>query len=335
MPRIAVTELEYDKARGVFETAANQGLECLRAPDPDADLAAFIQAKGAGHAIVGVSAYPSAVYCAIPRGGVLARFGIGHDGIDKETATRAGILCTNTPGALDDSVAEHALGLITAAARHLPPLAADVRGGAWKPRVGRELQGKRLAIVGCGNIGRRVAQIAHFGFRMEVAGCEVMDVDAEALRRECGVSRVTADFADAVAGADFVSLHIPAIPATKHFINADRLAAMEPQAWLVNTARGSVVDESALYDALAGGRLGGAALDVFETEPYAPVDPAKDLRALDNVVMAPHIGSSTQEACDRMARRALANIAHAEAGEVAEMDLLNPAVLGRREVQDL
>lgn len=327
MARVVVTDLEYRKAQKVFAAAAAEGLECLAAPAGEAELAAFIRDKQARHAIVGVEPYRGAVYDALAKGAVLARFGVGHDGIDKPLASQHGIICTNTPGALDDSVAEHTINLLLAASRWTVPTAAGVKAGEWGPILGRELAGKTLAIIGCGPIGRRVAQIAAFGLRMKVAGCEVLDVDADGMRRDYGFERITKDFAAAVAGADFVSLHIPSVATTRYFMNRERLARMPRNAWLINTARGAILDESALYEAIGAGIIAGAALDVFEREPYVPVDPDKDLRTLKNVVMTPHVGSTTQEACDRMAAQALKNIQLAEAGRYAEMNVLNPQVV--------
>jgi phosphoglycerate dehydrogenase-like enzyme len=329
MTVVTVTQLEYDKARGVFEAAAREGLRCVAAPADEPGLARAIGASAARHAIVGVEPYTGALYEALPRGGVIARFGIGHDGIDKARATAKGLYATNTPGVLDDSVAEHAIALMLAAARQVPRVAGEVRRSVWSPRMGRELAGKTLAVIGCGPIGRRVAQIAAFGLGMRVIGCDIADVDVESLRRTCGFADVVRDFAAAVAEAAFVSLHIPSTPQTRRFLNAERLGCLRTDAWLINTARGAVVDEIALYDAVESGRLGGAALDVFEREPYTPAAAEKDLRTLEAVIMTPHVGSSTQEACDRMAERALANIRLAEAGRYEEMDLLNPAVRAR------
>jgi len=325
MIKVAVTELEYRKAKGVFAAASREGIECICAPEGEADLAGAIRDHQAGHAIVGVDTYTGALYDALPRGGVIARFGVGHDGIDKELATRKGLLCANTPGVLNDSVAEYAIALLMAAARHLPAVAGTTLQGQWSPLVGRELQGKTLAVIGCGAIGRRVAQIAARGLAMNVVGCEVVPVDDRMLKERFGFARIGMHFAEAVAGADYVTLHIPSQPATMHFMNAERLAQLPSRAWLINTARGAVVDEAALYDVLAAGKLGGAALDVFENEPYRPVSAGKDLRTLGNVIMTPHVGSSTQEACDRMAAGALRNIRLACAEKFDEMNLLNPA----------
>jgi phosphoglycerate dehydrogenase-like enzyme len=325
---IAVTDIEYDKAQKVFEREVPEGMTCLRAPNEEAALAAFIAEQNANHAIVGLEPYRGPLYEALGSGSVLARFGIGHDGIDKDAATAAGVLCTNTPGVLDDSVAEHTIALMLAAARHVPEVAPAMKRGEWAPKLGAELRCKTLAIIGCGRIGCRVAQIAAFGLGMYVVGCDPIPKDAAEMQTRYGVSRVTTEFDEAVADADFISLHLTATPETRHFINAGRLAAAPAKAWLINTARGLVADEAAIYDALASGRLAGAALDVFEQEPYTPLVEGKDLRTLDNALLTPHVGSTTQEASSSIGRRALQNIAAFEAGEFAKMDVLNPAALG-------
>jgi len=327
MAQVAVTESEYRKAANVFLAAAGEGLNCRPAPAGEEDLAAFLARNGVKYAIIGVERYRGPLYDALPAGGVLARFGVGHDGVDESLATSRGIICTNTPGALDDSVAEHAINLMLAAARRTVSTAAGLKNGQWAPMVGRELAGKILAVVGCGAIGRRVARIAAMGLRMQLIGCELLDVDHEQMRREYGFARVTRQFAEAVAEADFVSLHIPSVTTTHHYMNDERFGRLPAKAWLINTARGAVVDEKALYDVIAAGTIAGAALDVFEREPYVPVHPARDLRTLDNVIMTPHVGSSTQEACDRMARQALRNIQLAEQGRYGEMNILNPQVI--------
>jgi len=327
MIRIAVTEKEFRKAQTVFDTASANGLECISAPRDEAALARRIIDTGATHAIVGVDAYTGLLYDALARGGVIARFGVGHEGIDTALATARGLLCTNTPGALDDSVAEHCISLMLAAARHTTVLASQVRKGQWATRVGCELKGKTLAVIGCGRIGCRVAEIATLGLGMRVIGNEIRDVDTEALCQHHGFASILSDFGAAVKDADFVTLHIPATPATHHFMDAQRLARLSPDTWLINTARGAVLCENDLYDALHDGRLGGAALDVFEVEPYVPQSATKDLRTLSDCVMTPHLGSSTHEACERIAARALGNIELAIAGQYDAMDLLNPEAL--------
>ncbi len=327
MLTVAVTEPEFRKAKARFASAAAEGCDCFCAPAGEAGLARVIGVKGIRHVIIGVERYNGALYQALRPGAVIARFGVGHDGVDKPQATANGLLCTNTPGALDDSVAEHTINLLFAAARETVSQATRLQKGEWGPVMGSELRGKTLAVIGCGAIGRRVAQIAAHGLGMKVVGCEVATMDLQRMKDEFGFATVVAEFGKAVKEADFVSLHIPSLPETRHFLNGERLRLLPSRCWVMNTARGAVVDEAALFDALSGGRLAGAALDVFEREPYEPITPGKDLRTLGNVIMTPHISSSTREACDRMAGRALRNSQLAEAGKYDEMDLLNPEVL--------
>ena len=324
---VIVGEGEYRKAENIFTTAPD--MRCIPAPAAEDEFSAIVRSHGARYAVVGIQPYRDALYAVLPRGGVIARFGVGHDGIDKAKATAAGLLCTNTPGVLDESVAEHTLTLILAASRHFVPLASGLQASLWTAKMGSEISGKTLAIIGAGSIGKAVARIAAFGFGMHVVGCDrTSSLDEDAMRRS-GIESVTDDFAAAVREADYVSLHIPATVANARFINRERLALLAPQCWLINTARGAVVDENALFDALVSGQIRGAALDVFEREPYVPSDPARDLRTLDNVVLTPHMASNTVEANARMAQRALQNIALAQAGDFASMNLLNPEVLAR------
>ena len=322
---VAVTEAEYAKAQRVFDSAGD--MFCVCVPQDEAALAQAVRGHKARHAVVGIEPYVDALYDALPKGGVLARFGVGYDGIDLDAATRAGILCTNTPGTLDTSVAEHAVALMLAAAHGVAAGDGALRRGDWRPRLGTELRGKRLAVIGCGSIGKQVARMAAVGFGMDVLGCDVRPLSADELRTEYGIGVFVRTVERALPGADFVSLHVPSLPETHHLIDAPLLDLIEPHAWLINTSRGALLDESALYDALAAGGVAGAALDVFENEPYVPIDPERDLRTLENVVLTPHIASSTQAACDRMAERALRNIRLALRGKTDAMDLLNPEVL--------
>jgi phosphoglycerate dehydrogenase-like enzyme len=320
---VLVTEQEYRRAPQTFESA--EGLRCISVPGDEATLARAIVEHRARYVVVGSVKYVSELYRTLPRGGVIARFGVGHDAVDKKQATEHGVLCTNTPGVLDDSVAELTLLLMLAAARRLPALTAEMRGGTWAlGPAGIELRGKTLAVIGSGRIGQAVARIASRGFGMQVIGLR-RTPGASSDRGDCVA--LTTDFGTAVRDADFVSLHINAEPANRRFVNRERLAMMPSRAWLINTARGAVVDELALYDVLSDGSLAGAALDVFEREPYVPADPSRDLRTLPNVILAPHVGSHTLEANRQMAGRALQNVRRAAAGDFAGMDLLNPDAL--------
>jgi len=325
LPVVVVTNMEYEKARHVYDGAP--GVRCVTSEPGDQPVAEAIARHNARGAILGTQPYfEDAIYDALPRGAVIARFGVGHDGIDKAKATARGILVTNTPGALTDSVAELTMWLMGALARHLPQANADMHNGTWKVRIGKELRGKTLAIVGCGVIGSAVAKIAAHGMNMRVVAfdCRVLP---EEMQPSLGIVRATTSFADAVKQADFVSVHLSSTPETERFINAERIGKIKHGACLINMARGAVLDEVALFDALVSGHLAGAALDVFATEPYVPADPDKDLRSLPNVVMTPHLGSSTLEACERIAQRAVDNVCAGIEKRYSDMNVVNPDVL--------
>ena len=320
---VLVTETELQRAESTFTSTA--GFDCRPAPRAEDALCDEVVRHGARAVVVGSGMYRDRLYATLGPGGLIARFGVGYDNVDLPRATAAGVLCTNTPDVLQQSVAEITITMIGAAARQVLTVATDLQAGRWAPREGLELEGKTLALIGCGAIAQAVARIAAAGFGMRVVGY------ARAPRQPPPhFAGTTTDFVEAVRGADFVSLHIPASAENANFLDQRRLSQLEPGAWLVNTARGSVVDERALFDALSSGRLAGAALDVFEREPYEPADAARDLRTLPNVILVPHIGSNTVEANRRMALRALRNVQLAHVGDVAALDLLNPDVLSRR-----
>jgi phosphoglycerate dehydrogenase-like enzyme len=322
---VLVTEPEYRRGDTVFTSSTR--FTFMPAPSEEAGLVQAIAQSGARHVIVGGQPYRGALYAALPRGSVIARFGVGHEWVDKGRATTAGLLCTNTPSVLDQSVAELTFLLVSAAARRLTAIAGAMRDSQWTPQLGVELRGKTLTIIGAGRIGQAVARIAKRGYEMRVIACRRKGSTAP-MPTGGDFDLVTDDLGEALREADFVSLLIPGVPENAHFINRERLSLMPPYAWLINTARGAVVDEAALYDALVEQRIGGAALDVFDREPYQPVDAGRDLRTLPNVILTPHVGSMTPDANRGMAERAVQNIVWAEEKAFARMDLLNPDVLG-------
>ena len=329
-PTVLVTQLEYDKAKAVFDAAeSTHALRCLPAPRDEAALAEAVRQHEAAAVILGVDPYADALYDALPTGGVITRFGVGHDGVDKAKATAARLLVANTPGVLDNAAAEHTIWLIGALARHIPAMHTRLVGGTWQATMGQEVQGKTLAVLGLGGIGTRVAAMASLGLGMAIIGLCRRPLAQRPDLQHLDFALFTSDLPEAVADADFVTLHLPAIPATRHICNADFFASVKTGARFINTSRGSLVDERALFDALASGHLAAAALDVFDHEPYVPVDPAADLRTLDNVVLTPHAASTTVEACVKVANRSLANVAAGLARRFGDMDLLNPEVLAQ------
>ncbi|MCX6899200.1 MAG: hypothetical protein NT105_10905 [Verrucomicrobia bacterium] len=306
METVLITELEFRKAESVFHEAKD--VRCEPAPVDEAALAEAVVSRSARAVIVGVAPYRDALYEALGKknGAIIARFGVGHDSINKPLARQHGIVVTNTPGVLDISVAEHTIWLMGCLARKIVRLETKLRAGEFAGEVGMELRGKTLGVLGFGGIGRSAAAIAHFGFGMKVIACN-RSMPAEPPTR-FGADRFTTNVEELFRASDVISVHLPANASTQRFVNATRLAWLKPGAMLVNTARGAVLDEEALYDALVAGRLTGAALDVFEREPYAPAHPDKDLRKLENVVLTPHVGSNTREANRRMAESALENV---------------------------
>ncbi len=332
---VLVTEPEFSKARDAFQN--EDRFRVVAAPADERRLSERVLEQDCRAVVVGVTNYRGPLYESLAEtggseggevGALIARFGVGHDGIDKRLARRHRIMVTNTPGVLDQSVAEHAMWLIGALARNIAACHRAVSMGRFEPVVGRQLQGRTLAILGFGQIGRRVATAAHFGFGMRVVAADRFDEKAlerredapiDQIRRKYGLDRYVNDAQWLFREADILSIHLPAIESTTNFVDARRLAWMKPDALIVNTARGSVVDEDALHDALAAGQLGGAALDVFWTEPYAPRSPQRDLRQLTNVVLTPHIGSNTVEANRAMARSALENVDHYFQGDLGKL----------------
>jgi len=317
---VIVTRPEFVKAEKVF--TAETGFR-IHPVDPEEEvLARAIRNRECRAVILGPLQYSGDLYEALSdaaagRPGLIARFGVGHDGVDKEKARKRNIIVTNTPGVLDVSVAEHAVGMLLCLAHRIAELDRRMRDGDFPPKPGSELPGKTLVLVGFGPIARRVASMAHRGLGMRVMAAGRRSAEKllsdektsiEKLKSNHGFERYTNEVDSALPEADFVSLHIPAIPQNDRFIDARRLARFKPSAMLVNTARGAVIDEDALFDALSSGRLAAAALDVFRREPYVPQSPDKDLRALENVVLTPHVASCTLEANERMGRASLANV---------------------------
>jgi len=241
------------------------------------------------------------------RARILANFGVGFNHIDVAAARARGLVVTNTPDVLTDDTADDAIMLMLMVARRGGEGERHVRSGAWtgwRPThmLGTRVSGKTLGLIGLGRIGRAVARRARFGFDMRIVFHDPYP-PPPAVLAELGAERK-----DSVEGVlregDFVSIHSPATPETHHLIGAERLAVMKATAFLINTARGDIVDEAALVAALQAQRIAGAALDVYEREPQ--VTPA--LLTMENVVLLPHLGSATQETRVAMGMRALENL---------------------------
>ncbi len=241
------------------------------------------------------------------RARMLANFGVGFNHIDLDAAKARGLSVSNTPDELTEATADIAMTLLLMVSRRTGEGERHVRCGAWtgwRPThmLGTQVSGKTLGLVGMGRIARAVARRAHAGFDMRVIYYDPYPpsaADAAALGAE---SRETLE--QVLQEADFISLHCPATPETRHLMNRERLARMRRSAFLINTARGDVVDEAALVEALSDGTIAGAGLDVYEREPQI----SPELLTMENVVLLPHLGSATQETRIAMGQRAVENL---------------------------
>lgn len=247
----------------------------------------------------------AAVFKANPKLKVVVNYAVGYDNIDLAAAKRAGVPVTNTPGDFAECVAEQAMALMLAVAKRLVAGDKFVRAGqykGWDPLLllGNDVRGQTLGIIGVGRIGSGLVKIAHQGFGMNILYHDL--ARNEAIEKAYGAKKVKLN--ELLRAADFVSLHVPLLPATRHLIGPKELAMMKPTAILINTARGPVIDERALVKALKAKTIGGAGLDVFEFEPKL----APGLSKLSNVVLTPHIASATYAARREMARIASDNI---------------------------
>ncbi len=256
---------------------------------------------------------------------LIALTAVGYDSVDVAAATERGIVVTNTAGSLTDTVADLALALMLAAARRVPELERWLRAGNWQTvgftPMGRDLHHATLGIVGMGRIGAAVAERAR-GFQMQVLYHDT--VRREDLERRYGYRFVTLD--TLLGESDFVSLHTALTPQTRGMIGASALAKMKPTAFLINTSRGPVVDETALIAALQAGRLAGAGLDVFEREP---VDPQNPLLHMESVVALPHVGSATEATRQAMVDLAADNLLAVLQGK-PPLTPVNPEALEKR-----
>ncbi len=241
------------------------------------------------------------------RAKILGNYGVGYNHIDTAAATVAGVVVTNTPGVLTDCTADIAMTLLLAVARRAGEGERQVRAGewsGWRPThmIGGKVTGKTLGIIGFGRIGKAMAKRCHFGFDMDVVFYNRSRIDPSEASRFGARQLDTVE--DVLKVADFVSLHCPGGGENRHLINAERLALMKKGAYLVNTARGDVIDEPALIAALENGVIRGAGLDVFEAEPNVP----ERLRGLENVVLLPHLGSATEETRVAMGMKVVDNV---------------------------
>lgn len=302
--RVAVTSRSFSK-NPVLRSELLDRYEAVTFNDEGRSLAgdeliAFL--RGHERAITALERLDGALFAAVPELKVISKYGVGVDMIDLDAMGRKGVLLGWTPGVNRRSVAELVVAAAISLLHRTPAAAAELRGGTWRQVVGRQLTGKTVGIIGCGHIGKEVALL------MRAFDCNVLANDIADYRdfyTKHSVRPVSLD--ELLRDSDVVTLHVPLDGSTSNLLSRERLAKMKPDAVLINMARGGLVDEAALRDALADGRLAGAAFDVFAEEP--PQD--KALLALPNFIATPHIGGSSEEAILAMGRAAIEGLATA------------------------
>ena len=270
-------------------------------------------------ALTAIYKIPRALMKKMPKLRIVQKAGVGTDNIDSQAATELGIAVGNVPGGNANGVVELTMALILDLYRHLPELNKGTKEGKWMMFTYRassfEIRGKTHGIIGLGNIGREVARLS------QAFGSTVLYYDA--FRAKPEVERALnirfAPLEELLREADIVSVHVPLLPETTHFINAKNLALMKKNAVLINVSRGNVVNEQDLYQALIEKKLAGAAIDVWATEP---IDPANPLLTLDNVIATPHVAGGTYDAAINVYRGSFANIGACLRGEAFQV--LNP-----------
>jgi D-3-phosphoglycerate dehydrogenase len=273
-PSVFEGSAAHERARALGEVHVHTG----RGAEDEAELARRIGNATVAVNIRAYARFTEGVFHACPGLKLISIWGTGTDNIDLAAAAHRGVTVCNTPGVNAYAVAEHAIALMLAVARKIPQIDREMRGGAWPREMLTQLHGKTLAVFGSGAIGARVAQLAR-GLGMEVLSWSA--------RRDTPAAKD-----DYLRRADFVTLHLRLVPETRGFIGRREFALMKPEAFLINAGRGPLVDREALLEALGGGPIAGAGLDVFHDEPLKPGDP---LLSLSNTVLSPHNAGQTPE----------------------------------------
>jgi D-3-phosphoglycerate dehydrogenase / 2-oxoglutarate reductase len=321
MPKVLVGPSHLATLDGGFRTTLKQaGFELVFPPKPvqmtENDL--LRQLDGVSASVAGSEPYTRTVFAKNPGLKVVARAGVGYDAVDVQAATDHGVVVTITPGANQDAVAEHTFMLMLALAKNLIGQNQPIKDGKWPRYPGLPLRGRTLGLLGLGRIGKTVA-LRSRAFGMNIVAYEPFPdrafIDAN------GVVLTTQD--EVLRQADYVSLHMPASESTKRLIDKRALSLMKPTAFLINTARGALVNEQDLAAALREKKLAGAGLDVFEEEPPLPDNP---LFKLDNVLLTAHTAGVDIESRDEMALKAAQCIAHLSRGEWPAECVVNPEV---------
>ncbi len=327
MPHVLVTYRKVPGA-GLVERLRERFLVCVNPAEGQMAREGLLRAVADADAMVSMltDRVDAELLDAAPRLKVVANYAVGSNNVDVQAATSRGIMVTNTPEVVTDATADLAWAILMGIARNVCVVDRFTRSGSWtewRPEafIAADITGATLGIVGMGRIGQAVARRAA-GFDMRILYYDVRQAAPEVERR-CGACFVPLD--TLLRESDFVTIHVPLVEATRHLIDARALSLMKPTAYLVNAARGPIVDERALVRALQAGTIAGAALDVYENEPRL----ADGLAQLDNVILIPHLGANSRRTRDRMAAMTVDNIVAALSGETPP-NLVNPEVLPRR-----
>ena len=320
-PKVLATRPLFEAARAILDAACD--VEYWKQPEriPREELVRRIKDKQALVCLLTERVNDELLHAA-PKLRIASNVAVGFDNMDVAACTKRGVVATNTPGVLDETTADFAWTLLMAVARRIGEGEALARSGNWKgwdldQLVGTDVWGKTLGLVGFGRIGRAVARRAS-GFQMKVIYTDAVRV-AQNIEQELHAEY--RDLNSLLAESDYVSVHVPLLEETRGLFNAPRFARMKPTAFLINTARGPVVDEAALVHALESGKIAGAALDVFENEPF--IHPGLKR---NNVVLAPHIASASLETRTKMSCIAAENVVALFSGQ-RPPNMLNPEVL--------
>ena len=316
--KVLVTDYQWPDLEIEKRILGEIGAELVVAPDGQEETLVRLAEGCEGILTCWAKTTQKVIEAALPSLGVIVRYGIGLDNIDVQFATQRHVPVVNVPTYCVVDVAEHTLGYILALSRKIPFFDRRVRAGSWNIQEAlplRRLVGKRLGLVGLGNIGRQVAKMAR-GFALDI--CAYTPRLTPEGAEEAGVTAVS--FAELLSTSDFISLHLPLTPASAGMIGTAQLRQMKSTAFLINTSRGKLIDEEALYQALTAGEIAGAALDVRIQEP---ADPADRLLQLDNILHTPHASFYSRESIEALQEQSAWEVRRVLSGQ-APLNLVNP-----------
>ncbi|MCC7105188.1 MAG: phosphoglycerate dehydrogenase [Chloroflexi bacterium] len=321
MASLAAKQVPARAVGSLHELGCELRWDSFSTTSPQAELAAALRDMDA--VLAGNEVYTAEVLSGATRLRVISRTGVGYDSVDVEAATKQGIAVCTAAGSNDEAVADYAVALMLAVSRQIPAGHSALSAGRWERFMGPAFHGSTVGIIGLGTIGKKLARRLR-GFNVAILAYDVQQ--DEAFAREMAVSYVPLD--ELLATSDFISIHAPLFPPTRGLIGERELRLMNSTAFLVNTARGPLIQEAALHRALKERWIAGAGIDVFEREP-ALDSPLLD-PTLDNIVRTPHLAGSTFEAYERMVTMACESIAHLLGGTAPLHHVLNPRVLQTR-----